>query len=221
LVFDNKYFDIYCEKCGDKYEFKYKNTDSSFLNDNEYKNTDSYNKYELSIDNKYESTANIYNNNMVENIDDKWCQRCQIDYLENNFEICKASGNEKIDSLIQEMQLKINNTVFEWIPYKQFNNIKEIGKGGSSTVYSAIWENGLLYYGYKYTPGDFNYYSTYQFSLRSPPMDNNSTQVIRHYDKWKRKPNTRVALKCLNHSQIFFVDKFINEVWNLYITSNK
>jgi hypothetical protein len=36
--------------------------------------------------------------------------------------------------------------IFEWIPYDQFNDIKEIGKGGFSTVYSAIWKNGLLSY---------------------------------------------------------------------------
>ncbi|GBC28024.2 kinase-like domain-containing protein [Rhizophagus irregularis DAOM 181602=DAOM 197198] len=43
-----------------------------------------------------------------------------------------TSGNGKIDYFIQEMQLKINghgydDIVFEWIPYSQFNDIKEIG----------------------------------------------------------------------------------------------
>ena len=54
-----------------------------------------------------------------------------------------SSGNEKIDNFIQEMQLVNNgyyyNTVFEWIPYNQFNEIKEIG-----TAYSAVWEDGPL-----------------------------------------------------------------------------
>ncbi|RIA81712.1 kinase-like domain-containing protein [Glomus cerebriforme] len=47
------------------------------------------------------------------------------------------------------MQLKINahyNIVFEWIPYNQFNNIKEIGNGSFSIVYSAIWKDGPLRY---------------------------------------------------------------------------
>ena len=47
------------------------------------------------------------------------------------------------------MQLKIDNyndIIFEWIPYNQFNKIKEIGKGGFATVYSAIWKDGPLYY---------------------------------------------------------------------------
>ena len=61
------------------------------------------------------------------------------------------SGNKKIDGLIQEMQSKINDksdVVFEWIPYNQFDYIKEISKGDFATIYSAIWKNGPLYYNY-------------------------------------------------------------------------
>src|SRR5213078_3683527 len=56
----------------------------------------------------------------------KWCKPCQIDYLKTNL----ISGNEKINKFIQEMQLKIDDpsdVVFEWIPYNQFDNVKEIG----------------------------------------------------------------------------------------------
>ena len=45
------------------------------------------------------------------------------------------------------MQLKIDSLsdiVFEWIPYDQFSDIKEIGRGGFATVYSAIWKDGPL-----------------------------------------------------------------------------
>ena len=78
----------------------------------------------------------------------KWCKPCQIDNLKENFTNW-TSGNEKIDNFIQGMQLKIDssrNTVFEWIPYNQFSDIKEIGRGGIATVYSAIWKDGLLKY---------------------------------------------------------------------------
>ena len=47
------------------------------------------------------------------------------------------------------MQLNIDNyhdIVFEWIPYNQFNDIKEIGKSDFITVYSAIWRDGPLRY---------------------------------------------------------------------------
>ena len=50
------------------------------------------------------------------------------------------------------MQLKISSyydIVFEWIPYNQFSNIKKIGKGGFSTVFSAMWKDGPLYYNKK------------------------------------------------------------------------
>jgi hypothetical protein len=60
-----------------------------------------------------------------------------------------TSGNERIDEFIQEKQLKCkdhNDEVFEWIPYNQFNKIKEIGRNNSITVYSAIWKDGPLHY---------------------------------------------------------------------------
>jgi hypothetical protein len=47
------------------------------------------------------------------------------------------------------MQLKITSSlyiIFEWIPYNQFNNVKEIDKGGFATIYSAIWKDGPLFY---------------------------------------------------------------------------
>src|SRR5688572_182700 len=66
-----------------------------------------------------------------------------------------TSKNKKIDDFIQEMQLKRNSQndiVFEWIPYNQFDGIEEVSKGDFATVYSAIWKDGPLHYGYsKYT----------------------------------------------------------------------
>jgi hypothetical protein len=73
----------------------------------------------------------------------RWCKPCQIDYLRNYF--TNWSGNEKIDEFIQEMQLKINDKddkIFEWIPYDQFIDTKEIVKN----IYSALWKNGPLMY---------------------------------------------------------------------------
>ncbi|RGB27784.1 kinase-like domain-containing protein [Rhizophagus diaphanus] len=79
---------------------------------------------------------------------DKWCEACQKGYLKENFTNW-TSDNKQIDRLIQEMQLKINDVkdiIFEWIPYNQFYDIKEIGKGGFAKVYSARWKNGPLYW---------------------------------------------------------------------------
>src|SRR3954462_14067430 len=110
----------------------------------------------------------------------KWCKPCQIKVLKfTNW----TSGNEKIDELIQEMQLKIDSKwdiVFKWIPYNQFSDIKEIGRGGFATVYSAIWKDGPLEY-------DFNNY------------------------EYSRKSNYKVALKSLHNSQNI-TNEFLNEV---------
>jgi hypothetical protein len=128
-----------------------------------------------------------------------YCENCGKKY-NNEFEISNKSciscqtnhENNKINDLIQKMKLNINfnslesNMIFEWIPYDQFYNIEEIGKGGFSTIYSAIWKDGLLYHE---NDGVFD--------------DDDG--------KWKRLSNTRVALKCLNNSQNF-LDEFIVEV---------
>ncbi|EXX70673.1 hypothetical protein RirG_085300 [Rhizophagus irregularis DAOM 197198w] len=77
-----------------------------------------------------------------------WCKSCQINDIEKNITNW-TSGNEKIDNLIQEMRLKINNPydiVFEWIPYDQFYDIKELGEDEFATIYSAIWKDNPLQY---------------------------------------------------------------------------
>ena len=48
------------------------------------------------------------------------------------------------------MQLNYSGARFEWIPYNQFNEIKETGKNNSMIVYSEIWRDGPLHYSDKY-----------------------------------------------------------------------
>jgi hypothetical protein len=114
----------------------------------------------------------------------KWCNKCQINNLRQYFANC-ISGNEKIDELIQEMQLKIkncNDVIVEWIPYNQFNNIKIIGKDDFATLNSAIWIDGSLEYNYDKM-------------------------------KWKRIPKQEVVLKYFGSSQNSNItDEFLNEV---------
>jgi hypothetical protein len=84
-----------------------------------------------------------------------------------------SSGNRQIDEFIQEKQLKIkdyNDVVFEWIPYNQFDEIKETGRNDLITVYSAIWKDGPLYK---------KYWSSANYT---------------------RNSNKEVALKCLHNS---------------------
>jgi len=78
----------------------------------------------------------------------KWCKPCQIVDLKKNLTNW-TSKNEKIDYFIQEMRLKIDNhndIIIEWIPYNQFDKIKEIIKDCFFTTYSAIWKDGPLKY---------------------------------------------------------------------------
>src|SRR5947209_5626999 len=67
----------------------------------------------------------------------KWCKPCEINNLKMNFTKW-TSGNKQIDSFIQERQLKIyyRNKLFDWIPYDQFNNLKELGKSDLFIAYS-------------------------------------------------------------------------------------
>ena len=115
----------------------------------------------------------------------KWCKPCQIDNLKGQFTNW-TSGNEKIDDFIQEMQLKIDkfyDIVFEWIPYNQFSDIKEIGRSSFITVYSAIWKDGPLNY----------------------DVFGETKKYIKKYSNFK------VALRCLHNSQNI-TNEFLNEV---------
>ena len=111
----------------------------------------------------------------------KFCKPCLINNLKANFANW-TSEDEKIDSFIQEMQLKIDSyedIIIEWVPYNQFDNIKELIKSDFTTVYLATWIDGPLEY--------VDY-------------------------EWKRTPNKKVALKCLNNSQS--INEFLKKVCN-------
>ncbi|UZO10655.1 uncharacterized protein OCT59_002235 [Rhizophagus irregularis] len=119
----------------------------------------------------------------------RWCSPCHVNYFENVW----TSGNETIDDIILEMQLKINkqDKIVEWIPYNQFINIEEIGKfeDNNATIYSALWSNGPLRYN-------------------------------KFKKKWMKDPNLKVTLKCFNYSQNI-IDKLLNKVWKLFINLTK
>jgi hypothetical protein len=114
----------------------------------------------------------------------EWCKTCQTNNLEKNFTNW-TSDNEKIDSLIKEMQLEINefdDIIFEWIPYDQFNDIKEMGEEDLDKVYSAIWKDGPL--GYDKYKNDYT----------------------------RNQQNKKVALKLYNTQNLineFFIDQVI------------
>ncbi|GES95559.1 kinase-like domain-containing protein [Rhizophagus clarus] len=106
----------------------------------------------------------------------KWCRSCQLYYLKKNLILNWNSGNEMIDKLIQEMHLKINHykdNIFEWIPYNQFNEVKEIRKGESATVYLATWNEGPLCH--DYYKEKWSRVSNKQVTLKCPYNSQNIT----------------------------------------------
>ena len=111
------------------------------------KNPDT-NDYIMIFHNEYfETYCGICDSKYTEKYN-KWCKPCQISSL-NKMTGKSTSGNGKIDNLIKEMQLKIQTShdiVFQWIPYNQFSDIKEISRSDFATVYSATWNDGPLKY---------------------------------------------------------------------------
>ncbi|RGB30847.1 kinase-like domain-containing protein [Rhizophagus diaphanus] len=72
-----------------------------------------------------------------------YCEFCVRNYLKAKFSNW-TSGNDDIDNLIQECQMKTikPNSIAEWIPYTNFKNINYLTKGGYSDIYTAEWING-------------------------------------------------------------------------------
>ncbi|GES83969.1 kinase-like domain-containing protein [Rhizophagus clarus] len=118
------------------------------------------------------------------NIEYKWCKPCRINELEK---ICIKSGNQKIDNIIQTMQLEIGDycdQIFEWIPYNQFVNIKEIRRDDFIKSYSIKGYSGktVKIYGISQDPNTKNYIMV----LEDGYCENCGDQYIVLSDKWCR-----------------------------------
>src|SRR3954454_9142868 len=72
-----------------------------------------------------------------------YCEHCVRNYLKAKFSNW-TSGNNDIDDLIQECQVKTfaPYMVIEWIPYNNLQNIEYLTKGGFSEIYTADWIGG-------------------------------------------------------------------------------
>jgi hypothetical protein len=90
-----------------------------------------------------EGTKRICENCNQECLATSFCEHCVRNYLKANFSNW-TSGNDDIDNLIQECQIKtlVPSRIPEWIPYNNLNNIKYLVKGGFSEIYTANWING-------------------------------------------------------------------------------
>jgi hypothetical protein len=72
-----------------------------------------------------------------------FCEYCVRNYLRANFSNW-TSGNDDIDKLIQECQMKAldPDSIVEWIPHNNLKNVEYLTKGGFSEIYVAEWING-------------------------------------------------------------------------------
>jgi hypothetical protein len=72
-----------------------------------------------------------------------YCECCVRNYLITKFSNW-TSGNDNIDNLIQECQMKtfMPKMIIEWIPYSNLQNMKYLTKGGFSEIYTANWIDG-------------------------------------------------------------------------------
>jgi len=90
-----------------------------------------------------EGTRRVCENCNQECLATLYCEYCVRNYLKDNFSNW-TSGNDDIDSLIQECQMKTPrpDKIVEWIPYNNFQNIEYLTKGGCSEIYTAVWIDG-------------------------------------------------------------------------------
>src|SRR6266542_1137313 len=90
-----------------------------------------------------EGTKRICENCQEECLATLYCEHCVRNYLIANFSNW-TSGNDDVDNLIQKCQMETfcPNTIIEWIPYNNFQNIKYLTKGGCSEIYTAEWIGG-------------------------------------------------------------------------------
>ena len=100
------------------------------------------------------------------------------------------------------MHLRIKNNkdiVFEWIPYNQLNNIEEISKGDLATIYSAIWNDGPLYY------------DEYEYLCLRKPNRKVVLRCIHNSQNISTNKFLKVVSRFIHNSQSI-TSKFLNEV---------
>ena len=93
-----------------------------------------------------EGTKRICENCNQECLATTFCEICIRNHLKANFSNW-TSGNDKIDNLIRECQMKALSPrlIAEWIPYNNLQNIKYLTEGGFSKIYTAGWIGGRYY----------------------------------------------------------------------------
>jgi hypothetical protein len=122
-------------------------TDSSLTNDEKTEairiRTKTYDQQKIFYNS---GTRRICENCKEKCLATSFCEYCVRNYLKENFSNW-TSGNNDIDNLIQKCQMETLDpeSIVEWVPYNNFENIKYLTKGGFSEIYTAIWTYGYYY----------------------------------------------------------------------------
>ncbi|CAG8832848.1 20696_t:CDS:2, partial [Gigaspora margarita] len=131
----------------------------------------------------------------------KKCNRKKIPYNKNSNH-CRdcyeaslrvLSGNKLIDDFIELTQTSYGSLTrkskLEFIPYEQFTNIEYFAEGGFSVIYKAIWVDGPI------------------------------TRWCHKKQRYNRRENYDVVLKCLNNSEKMD-SNCLNELKNFFNCKN-
>ena len=142
-----------------------------------------------------------------------WCKECYSKKFQQNFGNW-TSGNDNIDKFIQESQLnaRFSLELLEWIPYNRLKNIKFLAQGGFSTVYEAIWLDGLI------TNWDYEKQDWKHLIGKLDEQDYKDANIpeIKNPLKSNEKYGCPIALKSLNDSSNINED-FLREVSSYYL----
>ncbi|EXX57305.1 hypothetical protein RirG_208400 [Rhizophagus irregularis DAOM 197198w] len=113
---------------------------------------------------------------------EKWDDQSIISIITKEFCVPDLGNNftNRISEYrIKEIQLIMDSYEYiNWIPYNQFNYIKEIGQRDFDKVYSAIWKNGSLY------NRDRNEIITLKCLYNSQSITNGFVNVVRAYTNY-------------------------------------
>ncbi|CAB4436878.1 unnamed protein product [Rhizophagus irregularis] len=142
--------------------------------------------------NKLNFSDNDLNSEYIDHICWPWCKECVPRCLIEGW----TSGNNDIDELIKDTIYNAENDdlFLEWVSFDRFEDVKQIGEGGFSKIYSATWIDGKAKY-FRQDDGSWI----------------------------KKEPNPiKVALKRLNGSQNISAE-YLNELkihWRLYSSND-
>jgi len=98
---------------------------------------------------------------------DRFCENCIRLQLQNLFGNW-TSENQIVDKFIQKCQMtsSLPTQIMEWIPYDEFENVKDLTSGGFSTIYTATWTKGRIF-DYDENVKEFIYFGTQKVVLKS------------------------------------------------------